>query len=267
MTEEDYLYELEKKLFPLQQQLAQHPLYSGINSMQDVIRFMEVHVYAVWDFMSLLKSLQNKLTCTTVPWYPKPYNELTYLVNEIVLGEESDTDENGFRKSHFELYLDAMRQCGIPTHHIQANVSSIALSGNTARVSVPEAVKDFVNYTIDLSLNGSTHAVAAAFTYGREDLIPEIFLPIVNQLDKSMPGKLSGFKYYLTRHIEVDGQHHSLLAKKMMKMLCGREHNLWQEARQVSATCLKNRIALWDYIHESIAQATPVKMNSSAYCN
>jgi hypothetical protein len=243
MTQEDYLKEMERILLPLQKQLAQHSLYNAIDSIPHVQRFMEVHVYAVWDFMSLLKSLQNKLTCTTVPWYPKPYNELTYLVNEIVLGEESDTD--------------AMRQCGIPTHHVLANVSSIALSGNTARVSVPEVVKEFVNYTINLSLNGRTHAVAAAFTYGREDLIPEMFLPIVSQLDKSMPGKLSGFKYYLTRHIEVDGQHHSLLAKKMMKMLCGQEQNLWHEATQVATVCLKNRIALWDYTHSLIVGYKP----------
>lgn len=258
MTEEDYLHEMERSLLPLQQQLAQHSLYSSIHSIHHVKRFMEVHVYAVWDFMSLLKSLQNKLTCTTVPWYPRPYSDLVYLVNEIVLGEESDVDEDGFRKSHFEMYLDAMQQCGIPTHPVLANVSAIALSGNTDRVTLPLAVKDFVEYNISLSQKGRAHTIAAAFTYGREDVIPHMFMPIVSQLDRTFPGALTRFKYYLNRHIEVDGGHHALLAKKMMKMLCGREHNLWQEAAQVSASCLKNRLALWDYIHHSIAQAAPL---------
>lgn len=95
--------------------LLQHPLYTSINTTQDLQIFMQSHVYAVWDFMSLLKALQQQLTCTTLPWQPKGDTQLRYLINEIVLAEETDEDADGQRSSHYEMYLDAMQAAGIIT--------------------------------------------------------------------------------------------------------------------------------------------------------
>jgi hypothetical protein len=68
-------------------------------------------VYAVWDFMSLLKALQAKLTCTTT--LVRNCNpETRYLINEIVLAEETDTTIDGHHQSHYEMYLEAMESCG-----------------------------------------------------------------------------------------------------------------------------------------------------------
>ena len=61
---------LEKAIQPLRETLQKHPLYQSLNSLKDVGIFMELHVYAVWDFMSLLKSLPVSYTHLTLPTTP-----------------------------------------------------------------------------------------------------------------------------------------------------------------------------------------------------
>ena len=61
---------LNEQLTPIKEQLVQHPLYKNIGSTDDIRQFMKSHVYAVWDFMSLVKKLQLDLTTTSLPWQP-----------------------------------------------------------------------------------------------------------------------------------------------------------------------------------------------------
>ena len=90
---------IRKSLDPLHLQIIQHKIYAVIEQIEDLKIFIQYHVYAVWDFMSLLKTLQNNLTCTQVPWFPKGSAETLQLINEIVVGEESDVDEYGPKKA------------------------------------------------------------------------------------------------------------------------------------------------------------------------
>jgi hypothetical protein len=87
-------------------------LYAKVKTIEDLQSFLENHVFAVWDFMSLLKALQSKLTCTTTPWFATANPETRYLINEIVVAEESDLTIDGRRQSHYEMYIEAMKDWG-----------------------------------------------------------------------------------------------------------------------------------------------------------
>ncbi|QJW91587.1 DUF3050 domain-containing protein [Spirosoma taeanense] len=252
------LDQLTARIEPLRQQLTNHPLYSAVRTPGDLDSFMQAHVWAVWDFMSLLKVLQRELTCVTIPWIPVGNAATRYLINEIVIGEESDVDPDGNRTSHFELYLQAMKQARADTRAITGFVRELS-AGTSVRDALtgsdlPEGSRRFVNFTFDLIEQGRLHEIAAVFTFGREDLIPDMFMALVQQLRDQAPEQLSLFSYYLERHIEVDGDHHSHLAKAMTIELCGNDPQRWQEAIAAVERALRFRIALWDSVHEQISR-------------
>jgi hypothetical protein len=251
---------IKKTIEPLRQEIINHKVYSAIKDIDDLKVFMQFHVYAVWDFMSLLKTLQGNLTCTSVPWFPKATADTRYLINEIVVGEESDVDLNGIRKSHFELYLDAMEQCGADTSKIAIFTAVLKNTGdfNSAYLSseTPKEAKDFVDFTFKVIESGKDYLQSAIFTFGREDLIPGMFISIVNDIHKNFPDSISIFKYYLERHIEVDGDHHSHLALQMTSNLCGADEQFWKEVEEATIESLQKRIELWDGVYRQIINRT-----------
>jgi hypothetical protein len=119
------LERLRRRLAPLEDALLGHPVYRVINSLAALRLFMEHHVFAVWDFMSLLKALQARLCCVGVPWLPATDSQATRFINEIVLAEESDEDSQGGYLSHFGLYLRAMTRCGADTKTIDSFLGEI----------------------------------------------------------------------------------------------------------------------------------------------
>ena len=258
MTEK--IENIKKVIEPFRQEIVNHKIYSAIKNLDDLKVFMQFHVYAVWDFMSLLKILQNNLTCTSVPWFPKGSADTRYLINEIVVGEESDVDLYGTRKSHFELYLDAMHQCGADTAKVENFIAVLQNKGdfNAAFISseTPTEAKQFVDFTFNIINSNKDYLQSAIFTFGREDLIPGMFHSIVNDIHKNFPESISIFKYYLERHIEVDGDHHSHLALQMTSNLCGTNDQFWKEAEQATIVSLQMRIKLWDGAYKQIMQQT-----------
>jgi hypothetical protein len=202
--------------------------------------------------MSLLKGLQNTLTCTAVPWIPVGNPSTRFFINEIVIGEESDVDQHGVRMSHFELYLKAMKECGCDTSKIEQFVERIRENSPVDKAlkdtRIPKGASDFVSNTFEVIATGKPHVLAAVFTHGREDLIPDMFLSIVKEMQKQFPAQLETFVYYLERHIEVDGDHHSLLAQQMTNELINNSTELEVEALQYVAKSLQARVNLWDSI-------------------
>ena len=253
---QSFVGKIQAEIEDLRQQIIHHPLYESIKTPEHLQIFMRHHVFAVWDFMSLLKSLQKNLTCTTTPWIPVGDANTRFLINEIVVGEESDVDQFGTRMSHFELYVSAMNQIGADTSHIDLFIEKLK-TGTTViealnELPVQDSIKEFVRFTFDIVGSGKAHLQAAVFTFGREDLIPGMFLSMVQDIYQRLPESISTFKYYLERHIEVDGDHHSHLALEMTAQLCGNDAQKWDEALNATKLSLQQRINLWNGVLKEI---------------
>ena len=239
-------------------QLIKHPIYGNIDSINSLKQFMESHVYAVWDFMSLVKKLQMDLTTTTLPWQPPENNAAARLINEIVWGEETDLDKDGNSVSHFEMYLNAMRQINANTQSIEKLLDRLR-EGNDIfdtidRAGLPEYVTNFLNFTFRIIEEGKTHKIAAVFTFGREDLIPDMFISMIKKMNIENERKFDQIIYYFERHIEVDGDSHGPMALDMIKNLCGSDPLKWEEAISASKSALQKRISLWNGINLQIIQ-------------
>jgi hypothetical protein len=234
-----------ERIYSKQQELAHHPVYGTLTSIHGIRHFMESHVFAVWDFMSLLKSLQIHLTCVSLPWRPSPYPaEMVRLINQIVLGEESDVDQHGNPISHFDLYLKAMEEVGASSVLIKEFIKTQNLS------LIPESARDFVAYNLKVAMNGTPLEVAASFFYGREKLIPDMFTSIVNVL-KEEGVEAPTFIYYLERHIEVDSGEHGPLALKALSYLTANDKDLQKVALDSGLMALEMRKTLWNKVLDS----------------
>lgn len=249
--------QLDSSLQDLRGSLLNHRLYEHLTTLQSLHVFMENHVFAVWDFMSLLKSLQRELTCVAIPWRPSQSASACRLINEIVLAEESDVDRGGCPASHFDLYVASMRQAGADTTPIDLFLKSLDADGSLddalQQVSILKATRDFVATTFDIIASNDVCQIASAFTFGREDLLPGVFQCIVDEVDARSEGKLVEFVYYLQRHIELDGDEHGLMAKKLMEELCGDSRSRWEAAEQAAVRSLRARLEMWDAIADEIA--------------
>ena len=259
MQQDSRLEALCNTLRPLRERLVAHEVYTRGETLRDVAIFMEHHVFAVWDFMSLLKSLQRLLTCVSVPWVPRGDRASRRLINELVLGEESDEATGSGYVSHFELYRDAMVECGADTAPIDGLIRRLS-SDEPVREALrscgaPVVAQAFVETTWQVIEAASPHGLAAAFALGREELIPDMFRQLVANLQRQFPGRLTALQTYLDRHVHVDEDRHGPLALQMLVNLCGESAEKWREAQTVAAACLQARISLWDGVVRQIAYA------------
>lgn len=247
------------KIKHFQNELNQHPLLIG-NAIKDIDSlhiFMEHHVFAVWDFMSLIKSLQHHVCPSTKCWIPtrKIRGGAARLINEIILAEESDIDIDGVSSiSHHDLYCQAMLEVGADANIIEEWVEAVEDMGVYAafeEVAVPAASLEFMKKTFEFIGSDEAHIIAGAFCFGRETIIPDMFVRIANQLSITEL-ECPKFHYYLQRHIQIDGEEHGPASIALVEDLCDHDPVHIHEAEQAAVEALKARIKLWDNIYDII---------------
>lgn len=208
--------------------------------------------------MSLLKSLQIHLTNVSIPWVPVKNAVLARFINEIVVAEESDHDAKGVVKSHFEMYLTAMTEVKANTHEINSFIamiqSNVSIEKALKNRDIPVEVKEFINFTFDLIKTNKSHLIAASFTFGREDVIPDMFLKIVAESSSKSSESYNHFLYYLKRHIELDGDEHGPLSLRMIEVLCEEDQEKWDAVLAVAKASLQIKINLWNGIEKRLLQ-------------
>ena len=253
-TLDPYMQLLEQTSMP-RTALLTHSIYQQVNDLKSLQVFMKSHVFAVWDFMTLLKTLQRRLTCIESPWIPPIDIHSARLVNEIVLVEETDEIVSGYYLSHFHLYLAAMEEVNADTEPIRNFIAAIqqGLPANEAleKLPIPESTKSFVRTTLTAA-SGLTHEVAAVFLLGREDVIPKMFKQILTILEDDRGIPCNSFRLYLERHTHIDEEQHAPMGQKLLRNICGNDSLKWMQALIAANNALKARHYLWDGINQSI---------------
>ena len=253
----------------LKRQLDRHPVYGAVRNVDDLRRFMEHHVYSVWDFMSLLKYLQRDLAPANMPWMPTGDATVTSaqrFINEIVLGEETDDglpDAKGNPTfiSHFDLYIGAMEEVGADTAPVKAFIRSVQRNGIEKALKsakIPEPSRQFMQTTFGFIGSGKTHVVAAAFALGREQVIPGMFRALLADMNISKR-KAPLFHYYLERHIHLDDELHGPLSLKLLGHLCSGSDTKLRSVSKAGREAIEARIALWDGVRAALPSSSKIR--------
>jgi len=170
--------------------------------------------------------------------------------------------------SHYEMYLDAMDQAQADTSAIDLFVNAIengdSIETAAKRIDLQAPILEFIQFTMEVVYSNKPHCIASAFTFGREDVIPDMFLEIVNQSQTQDNDQSYGkLLYYLNRHIELDGDEHGPISLKMVAELCGEDDSKWEEVLETAKDALKFRLKLWDHITDSILKLNTLEVQNT----
>ena len=244
-----------KRLTEQQQALQNHRVFGLLKTVEDLQLFMSWHVFAVWDFMSLVKRLQRELTVLSTPWVPSPHPHSARLINEIVLGEESDEGPADGHLSHYEMYLEAMHEIGADTSTINQFVAAITSgqqpddalkSGN-----IHPSIQQFVTQTLKTAEHGNLVEVLGNFFFGREDIIPRMFQSLLDQWHLTRE-QAPVFIYYLERHIELDSKEHGPAALNMLRTFTDNDDEALKQLEKAAEAAIQSRLQFWDALADEI---------------
>ncbi len=248
----------QESIAPFRIALDSHPVYAAVASIGDLRCFMQHHIYSVWDFMSLIKYLQQVIAPTTYPWLPQGDGAIRRFINELVLEEESDQgmEEEHF-SSHFELYQGAMREIGASREAIHRFTGQLQQGMPVAEAlnsaDVPQPAATFTQTTFGFIDSDRSHVVAAALALGREHIIPGMFRSILQQIGISEQ-QAPIFHFYLKRHIHLDEDFHAPLSLRLLNELCGDDEQKISEALAAAEQAVEARLRFWDGVQQAIEQ-------------
>lgn len=241
--------------------IGRHGLLPAIGTRAQLRVFMEHRVYAVWDFMSLIKSLQRHLAPARIPWLPAANPRHVHFINRLVLEEESDLGDGVADRSeptsHFDLYVRAMSEVGADTGPVSSFVAAVAEHGMESAMRtapVPPPARRFMACTFEVIARDQPHPCAAALAWGRETLVPQLFEALARQV-RLKRDEAPTLYLYLERHIHLDRDEHGPMALSMVRELCGSSSQRWAEASEAAQRALEARLALWDGILEALPRA------------
>ena len=240
----------------LRLKLEAHPIYAAVQTLDDLRVFMAHHVYSVWDFMSLIKYLQNEIAPARWPWTPHGDASVQRFINELVLEEETDIalpGQEGFT-SHYMLYLAAMREVGADADTPARFVQHVAEQGIDAALGsglAPRPSAAFTRTTFDFLASGKPHAVAAALALGREHVIPSMFRALLSRMAVT-EAQAPSFHYYLNRHVHLDEDFHAPLSLRLLAALCGEDAEKWHKAEAAAEAAVNARLQFWDGVLQAL---------------
>jgi radical SAM protein with 4Fe4S-binding SPASM domain len=220
--------------------VVSHGVYAAASSPAVLRAFMESHVFAVWDFLALLRRLRGEISQPASSGY----------LEEVLRAEESDLWEDGRSASHLDRYLEAMEEVGADTALFRAFQSRLA-AGDAPDVALeavgaPWPVRHFVSDTLSWASNGDLAEVAAVYLYSREDVLPEIYQRLLTVCEGQ--GEASRLVEYLERHLARYGEDTASQAKHIMDQITGQDPKVWDRAALAAERALLARKALWDGI-------------------
>jgi hypothetical protein len=243
----------------LKQSLLGHSIYAKVDNLERLRVFMQAHVFAVWDFMSLVKRLQRELTCVSLPWLPPGDRHAARMINEIIVAEESDMGPDGAPSSHLELYLAAMDEVGAETRQfrgfMQLVSNGVPVEQALQTSEVPRHVQAFVLNTLSVAMRGQTEEVMAAFFFGREDVIPGMFQRLLSSLQAHL--RADNFVHYLGRHIVLDSGDHGPAAQRILLARVRADARSETLAIAAAKSAIRARIELFSQIELALPGPQP----------
>ncbi len=248
MTQTRTYYAPDADFDALRAAVAAHPALR-LGDVHAVRAFMRLHVFAVWDFMSLVTRLETLLVPPSFPWRPHPAPEVSRFVRELVTGETVDVLPDGRVLSHFELYRQAMSEVDADAGPIDRFLGALrdgfTWEASLRAADVPPAAAAFVTETLTVAERNRADEVAAALLLGREEPIPAMFQSALASLPEDTAPSL---RLYLERHIELDSGAHVAWAGRLLEHLVGQDPDAWTRVYAIGARALKARLALYDAI-------------------